>query len=174
VGCQKVNIYRPTDFQIAASDYRHLAQSCSANYGYEMRHSTLKLFFGLAFIVLVPILVPAEAQGAQEVSFVCTTDVPDISLKIFTTAQQSKVGERIQLSSTSKGVTYWKVPLRATEIEEGTVTYESSEGVLVSRRTGKPIPGKMQLLVTWNDDAAIFSLFMPRGFNVSQVEGECH
>jgi hypothetical protein len=140
------------------------AESDHSDYSHETGQSTMRLF-GPVFIVFVATLLPAEAQ---EVSFTCTSNVPEFSFTIFTTAQQSKVGERIQLSSTSKGITYWKVSLRAIEIEDRTVTYQSSEGALISRRTGKPIPGKLELLVSWNEDGATYTLFMPRGFNTSQ------
>jgi hypothetical protein len=126
--------------------------------------------FGLVFTCLVASLVSVEAQ---DVMVVCTSNIPEISFTIFTTAQQSKLGERIQLSSTSKGITYWKIPLRATEIQDGTVTYESREGVLVSRRTGRSIPGKVELLVNWTDDGATYTLFMPRGSKAPQSEGKC-
>lgn len=129
--------------------------------------------FGLVFIVLVAALVPAGAQ--EEVSFACSSDIPEMSFTIVTTNRESKVGERIQLSSTRKGITYWKIFLRATEIQDGTVTYESREGALASRRTGKQLPGKVELLVNWTGDGATYTMFLPpRGSNGTQTEGECN
>jgi len=114
------------------------------------------------------------ASGQQPVTFKCPVPGDSESfLTIYTTDQPSKVGERIQLSVTSKGITYWKVPLRAIEIEDGTVTYESRENVLINRHTGKVIPGKMQLLVNWSDDGSTYAFFPPHGMNSTETQGTC-
>lgn len=127
--------------------------------------------FGLFSTILLAAIVPASAQ---EISFTCSSDVPEMSFTIYTTARESNIGERIQLSSSSKGITYWKIFLRATQIEDGTVTYESREGVLVNRSTGKTIPGKFELLVNWAGDDATYTLFPPRGFKSgTPTQGKC-
>lgn len=62
--------------------------------------------FGLLSTTLLAAFLQASAQ---EVSFKCSSDDPQMFFTIATTAQESKIGERIQLGLANKGITYWKI-----------------------------------------------------------------
>jgi hypothetical protein len=129
----------------------------------------------LSVVALAQKKPPQQKDDPHTVVFKCTDrGSQSMSYKIFTTKDESKVGERIQLSLTIGEITSWKIPMQATDITESTVTYESRNNVLADIHNNKANPGRLTLKVNWrNDYSAAFRVIYPHSMKDVIDSGEC-
>ena len=130
----------------------------------------------LSVVALAQKKPPQPKDDPHTVVFKCIdAESQSTSYKIFTTKDESKVGERILLSLTIGEITSWKIPMQATDITESTVTYESRNNALADIHNNKPKPGRLTLKVNWRSDySAAFRVIYPHSMKDVIDSGDCN
>jgi hypothetical protein len=142
----------------------------------------MKLIATVVTTLLLSVVAVAQKKPPQPkddphtVVFKCTdAESQSMFYKIFTTKDESKVGERVLLSLTIDEITSWRIPMHATDITESTVTYESRNNALADIHNNKPNPGRLTLKVNWrNEYSAAFRVIYPHSMKDVIDSGKCN